>query len=105
MVSLGFVQITRRHHALGRRFIPEFDDYFSGNASGCFLLALTLNRGRAQAGKYNYSGLHLNEETAGKDARAPSSNCADYSYLRAYEIRCNVQASDENWERSFVFCM
>jgi len=31
--------------------------------------------------------LHLNEKTAGKDARAPSINCADYSYLRAYEIR------------------
>jgi len=32
--------------------------------------------------------LHLNEKTAGKDARAPSGNCADYSYLQAYENRC-----------------
>jgi len=37
----------------------------------------------------DYSGLHLNENQAGKDARAPSMGYADYSYLRAYENRCN----------------
>jgi len=42
-----------------------------------------------------YSGLHLNEETAGKDARAPSINYADYYYLQAYENRRNRDMSAE----------
>jgi len=39
-----------------------------------------------------YSEFCLNEETAGKDARAPSINYADYSSLHASEICCNFKS-------------
>jgi len=45
---------------------------------------------------YHYSGLHLNEKTAGKDARAPSSIYFDYSSLLASENRCNTDADCHN---------
>jgi len=38
----------------------------------------------------HYSGIRLNENRAGKDARAPSSTYPDYFSLLANECRCNL---------------
>jgi len=58
-----------------------------------YYILLVVEHGYCEGGGFGplfllYSGLHLNEKTAGKDARAPSRGYADYSYLRADENRC-----------------